>query len=571
MSLLREVIDIVSENDITNARATLKKLLKELRSFEGDTRSYVQENYEEYSSALVNNDLYLEQAEHLTVEVNNLIENIENETKTDLLAIAEDVQQYFTELEELRIGLRINQRLLKIDSLFGQLEEAKSTYEFIHIRKIINDLKETINNPQDEDIFKRLACYKNIKIRWHVENELLLNTLQTQFDTLVQLTEKTFQNTKAATLKISNDNATLKDIVVMLFNSNFNIQRMCKFLMDNVFEPIITKPVCLQYNEDDGAEFSKLTLSFSLKPIVVQAENLNLRPSYAVVFGNIRKVFQCLKPLNIFFSDELCVYRIIAENIREQFFKVLVNDCLTYSIPETMDDMNASTLTRDIEDLHNFLVSISFLGEDEDDMKLREFSERVNVIFKKRFCLNIQKNAIQIMHKDLHEMQLIDEAASGGSFPSCMVSKNTLELIELMENVLKEASEPNGRPPTNGGGKAIDAYVHDDIHDRLCSTIPMILERYLTEVVNTHEKILKTIPQQTALFHNNCMYLAWWFSKSQEPDTVDMDRCNTIVLELQELGSKHFASQIKKQRSQLMEILREFGKYFIFIYFYSVV
>lgn len=553
MSLLREVIDIVGENDIANARASLKKLLKQLKAFQSETRQYVEENYVDYASAQANNDVYLQQAEQLTAEVNDLIQNIENETKNDILSIAEDVQQYLCEIDELRIGLQVNKRILNINSLFMQLDESKNNNEFIHIRRLINELKEVIHDPEDEDVFKRLDCYKNIKVRWHIENELLLNTLQTRFDALVQLTEKTFQNTKTATMKISKDDEMLKDILAMLFNSNFNIQRICTFLMENIFEPIITKPVCLQYDELQ----SVLNLSFSLKPIVVQAENLNLRPNYNVVFNHIRTVFNCLSHLNITFSDDLCVFGIIANSIKENFCKLLINDCLTYAIPDTMDDMNVSTLAKDIIEFHQFLCAMSILKETEaTDQKLIEFSERVDVIFKKRFCLNIQKNAIQIMHRDLHDMQLVDEKQNDGDFPTCMVSKNTFELIELMENVLKEASESTRLATSTNG--TIDTYVIDDIHDRLSSTIPMILERYISEIVNVHAKILQVLPQQTALFHNNCMYLAWWFSKQSSASTSE--RNTSIISDLQELGAKQFALQIKAQRTQLLDILREFGK-----------
>lgn len=552
MSFLREVIDIVGENDVANARASLKKMLKELASQQSQVRQYVDANYESFESSRNDNGEYLEQAERLCNEVNDLLQNIENETKHDLVSIAEDVQQYLIEIRDLQIGLIISKRILRIDALLAELDAAKQLNEFLNIRRLINALKETINEKQHEDIFKQLDCYKNIKVRWHVENEMLLNTLQTRFDELVQLNEKTFQNTKVVTLKINTEDNTLCDIISMLFNSNFNTQRVCSFLMDNIFEPIITKPVVLNCNPADA----ELQLSFSLKPIVVQAENLNLRPSYKEVFQRIRMVFECLSPLNIVFAEDLTVFSIISKTIKEAFCKIIINDCLTYAIPDTMDDMNALTLGNDIAEFHMYLRSIAIISDDAADQKLLEFAERVDVIFHKRFCLNIQKNAVQIMQKPLFDMQTVDDKLTGGTFPKCLVSRCTFELIGLMENVLKEASEPN-RPSTNG---AIVNYVIDDTHNRLSSTIPMILERYLTEVVAVHAKLLHTIPQQAALFHNNCMYLAWWYSK-QIDSLKALERNTAIISELQELASKQFGAQIKSQRSQLLDILKEFGKH----------
>lgn len=96
----------------------------------------------------------------------------------------------------------------------------------------------------------------------------------------------------------------------------------------------------------------------------------------------------------------------------------------------------------------------------------------------------------------------------------------------------------------------------DELTSRLMATIPTIVDRYLTEVPNCHSKLLLNIPQQTALFHNNCMYLAYWLTmnaaKINEPVA-------TLVKSLHVCGSEHFVRQSSNQREQLMAILKEFG------------
>lgn len=97
----------------------------------------------------------------------------------------------------------------------------------------------------------------------------------------------------------------------------------------------------------------------------------------------------------------------------------------------------------------------------------------------------------------------------------------------------------------------------DELVPRLLSTIPIILERYLTEVPKHHAKLLLNIPQQTALFHNNCMYLANWLN---ENTSKGIESAVTIVKSLHHCGSEQFLRQISNQRSQLMEILKDFGR-----------
>lgn len=560
MNFISEVINIVSENEIADARSSLKKLLKEIKNFQTESQTYIDENYIEFSNCMTNNGVYLSQAEHLSKEVEKLVETIETDTKSDLLSVAEDVQQYLSELDELRIGLRLNKRILSIDELFTELDEIKSSQQFMRIRAIIKSLHELIFDGQDEEIFKRLDCYKNIKIRWHIENEMLLNTLQDRFDALVQMSEKTFQNSKCITVKISKNTEALKEILAMLFETNFNTQRICTFLMNNIFEPIITKPVSLDVNDKDEPtdgtaiqfteEFTTITSSFSTKSLVTN-DIMSLRPNYKIVFKNLCRALTCLRALVI---NHTSIYKILANNIGERFFKLIINECLTYAIPDTIDDMSTSTLVVDVKNFDGFLQTIDFRKDDGSNNHLIDFSERIDVIFKKRFCLNILKSAVAIMHKDLHDMQIVDETK--GAFPRCMVSRSTFELIDLMEKVLKEAIDA----VENAAAKSLEAYIIEDIQERLRSTIPMILERYLTEVVEAHGKLLQTIPQQTALFHNNCLYLAWWLGKIEcmEDSPIQLDRSNVLILELQELGSKQFALQINNQRSQLLEILKEF-------------
>ena len=96
--------------------------------------------------------------------------------------------------------------------------------------------------------------------------------------------------------------------------------------------------------------------------------------------------------------------------------------------------------------------------------------------------------------------------------------------------------------------------------ERLLSVILLIIDQYLIEVPKYHEKMLSNIPQQTALFHNNCMYLAFWLSKNL---TKDVPHLEIAIKQLQNLGTEHFMKQVKNQQTQLMDILKEFGIVYI--------
>lgn len=558
MSLLSEVIEVVKESEITNARLCLKKINQEIRNLQTESKSYIEDKYAEFDEAVNENNEYLDQAEHLSCEVDKLLDNIDRDAKDELLAAADDVQRYLTELEEIRIGLRMNKRLLHINSLFQALAELKQNQSYFDIRDTINQLREAIFDEEDKEIMRELACYQSMKLKWHVEHETLLANLQSQFNSFVQLQEKVFQNTKCVTVKVSSNKIALQDVLHMLFETNFNAQRLYTFFMKNVFEPIITRPVSFEVSKSDskddrsGIEYNNFTLSFSTKPYIY-GESTNLRPNYKHVFSYLTKVFSILSNIDIQLPNDKWVFQQMAERVGDDFFNLLVNECLTYAIPDTIEGLSTSELAKEITEFDEMLKNHHFTSD--ESVKLGQFGDKIDVIFKKRFCLNIVKSATDIMRKDLHEMHVVDETKSSGSFPRCMVSRNTFELIDLMEKVLREANDLSG--------KQVEEYVLTDIQERLQATIPMILELYAANTIDAHGKFLQTIPQQTALFHNNCAYLAWWLissNETQEKPFVEKDRRDGIVSALQDQGSKQFALQIANQRSQLMEILKEFGK-----------
>lgn len=564
MSLLSEVINVVKESEISNARTSLKKINQEIRNLQNESKVYLEENYKEFGEASNENNEYLEQADHLSHEVDKLLDNIERDSKDDILAGAEDVQHYLHELDEIRIGLRVNQRLLQIDGLFQQLEELKRNQSFTEIRDTINSLRDAIFDDQDKEIVRELACFQNMKLKWHIEHETLLATLQTQFNSFVQLQEKVFQNTKCVTVKVSNDKPALQDILQMLFETNFNAQRLYTFFLKNVFEPIISRPVLFETNKSSSSrddrlesEYNTFMMSFSTKTQIFGESN-NLRPNYKHVFTYLGKVFNTLSNINIQLPTDKWIFQQMAERIGDEFLKLLIDECLTYAIPETIEGLSTSELANEIKEFDEMLKGHHFINEDSA-AKLTEFADKIDVIFKKRFCLNIVNRAIEIMHKDLHEMHVVDDMKTKGTFPRCMVSRNVFDLIDLMEKVLREANDLSG--------KQVDEYVLTDIQERLQATIPTILERYADETISAHGKFLQTIPQQTALCHNNCAYLAWWFNNcgnnTDGGEIVKIERRDSIVSGLQESGSKQFALQITNQRSQLMEILKEFGKFTI--------
>lgn len=440
MSFIREVIDIVSENEVVDARRSIHKLVEETKNFQYKIKTYIDDNYVNFLPNLSNNRLALDEGQRLFAEIETLRENISNETKKDLLTLNAELVQCIEELEEVALGLKTSNKILQIDDLLSNIEIAKNNDEYLKVMTYTTEMRHLIYDKED-DVLPYLDCYENLKIRFHIEHETMMMNLKQQFDSLVQLTEKKFQKTKSVSIRITKDENRLHETIVALINSNFNAIKICEFLMENVFEPIVTRPVSIQFLEESSG-FAELTLSYSLKPM-----GDDLRPNYRVVFANIKSAFMCLGFMNISISPDVCMFSIIADLIKEKFLRLLRNNCLLESVPNTMDEMSESTLVADLLEFNDFLCQMLFLNENTDHA-LREFADRVEVLFKNRFCANIVENAVAIMRHDLHDMVLMAEVNPGGegsrvatasdssgsssaAFPRCMISKNTLVRISF--------------------------------------------------------------------------------------------------------------------------------------------
>lgn len=110
-----------------------------------------------------------------------------------------------------------------------------------------------------------------------------------------------------------------------------------------------------------------------------------------------------------------------------------------------------------------------------------------------------------------------------------------------MDRILKQ--------PTDNGDKTTP--------DPLSGVVGLLLETYIDEVPKVHKKLLQSIPQQSALFHNNCMYLTHWVAQHANKD---IESCPSLVKVLQATGTKYLRVQIAYQESILMEIMSGFGK-----------
>ncbi|XP_011189670.1 centromere/kinetochore protein zw10 [Zeugodacus cucurbitae] len=532
------IIKILKDNnggDSEVTKSTITKILSQIKRFQESIRKNIEDNYVDFMPNQTTVDAFLDEGEQLVRESEYLLQTVSGEASEALRQANSELAACIDEFREMSLGLRVSYRILKVDELFQCIKDQQ---EYLVVLDLLGKLKSLISCDSGSDVdrvFQKCNCYNTIKVKYQIQANILQQDLQKRFEELVEFNEKPFSHSKCVTLRVSKDVNQLQDTVMALFQARYNPIKMCDFLLENCFEPIILKPVSLEYSEENPNHV-QLTLSYSLKEM-----SKSLRPSYTKVFENIKFVLDCLANINVSVSSDQQVFSIIGDHIKQRLLNLLVDECLMHAIPKNMSEYEESTLVEDVIQFEHFLADV-FLINAETERTLSDFAERFEAYFREEFNNKLLESAIDIMRKDLQDMALIAENNSAEEvsknpflFPCCMVSKSTLELIKLMERILRQSNETKD--------------------ESLINVIGVILNSYLSEVPIIHEKLMESIPQQSALFYNNCQFLAHWVTTNSDKDIPTYP---ALVKTLHMTGSKYLNVQINYQQKIIMGILKEF-------------
>lgn len=535
MSFIKKIVEIVEKNEDVDARKNIESMKKDVKLYQEKVKTYIDHNYAEFLPDVANNGMYLEQGDQLKDRITDLQQNMTNETRNTMYAAQNEVSKFIEDLEEINKSLDVSVKLMKIDQFLEQIDKYNQSENYTEVNNMLTSIELILKDPENK-IIRKLDMYSNLKIRLDEEYQNMLLNLGNRLDSYVSMNEKTFPSTKAITISISKDISVIKETVETLYDAEFDLQKYTDFLMENVFEPSIKKPVSLEVLESDKEYL--LNLSYTTKQITE-----DLRPNYKTVFSNMKHLLYFLVNMNVLVNGQIYFLALLFQDAKEKLIDLLINECIVHSIPGTIEERNDSTIKEDISKICKLFNDTHFI-EDQEDGKLSEFAMKVDDLFQNRFSQNILDKSSEIMKRDLHDMVLVPEnvtSSSPAAFARCMISKSTQDIIVLMEKVLKEANSSSSVA----------------MADSLRGSVDSVLQNYSFIIQQHHSKFLSKIPQQTALFYNNCLYLAFWVANNELIDGKKFDKAAKMLVKE---GSDIFESQMDKQKIALCDLLMEIGK-----------
>lgn len=495
-------------------------------------------NYTDFMPEIISNESMLEEGTILDNDLNSLKENLNSESKSSLKAASEEVSRLVEELNESQLALCTSLKLVKVDSLMQKIKLYNDSQNYKEVNKLLNAIQLIIEDPDDK-IIRRLEMYKSLKTRMIAERDSMMKNLVGQFNNFVQTKLKTFPKSQCITFTISKSTAELVECIKALIECGYEFKNFVEFCMSNIFTPIISRAVSLDIKENDSE--ITMILSYSIEPITE-----DLRPNYEIVFINLRSVLFFLLNTNVVIQNGIHFLAFAFSDKKKEILEMIFNECLIYNIPKTYEEKNQSSINNDIEKLNKSFIELHFF-EGNDEEEIRFYCHKIDDLFFDQFTKNVQASANELLKRDLHDMILISDDTTLSTmtpltFPKSMVSKSILELIKLLEKIIRQAGNCTAEESQKRAN--------------LMNSVKSVLESYAFTIQLHHSQLLSKIPQQSALFFNNCMYLCNWIALNNDFEGFNID---VIINDLKRQGEEFFECQVAKQKIQLLEILKEFG------------
>lgn len=486
---------------------------------------------------MLTNEQLLDEGSILEDELLNLKRSLEGET-TAMYQASDEISKMVEELFETQLKLVISLKLVKIDKYMEKIRQSNDAQNYSEINSYINKIQLLIDDPQDK-IFRRLDIYENLKKRLSFEKVNLQKKLEAQFNTLFSLRSKSFPKTKAIHVTITKELESLMETTNAMLEIDYNFNEIADFMMTNLFEPVVSRAVSIEFVEN-AKDFS-MTLSYSTSEI-----SDDLRPNHSTVFTNIQLLFCFLSKMNLNLKNDEHLLPYILKDRYDDFLRLILNECLVHSIPTTFEERDQSTLTEDIEKLSQIFVKLNFKEGEEN---LEKYPAQIDKLFYKKFIKNITNKSAEILKRDLHDMIMVSEDTTLSTetpltFPKSMISKSTLEVVRLLEKIIAEA-------------KKCDESSNEK-RQNLLIAVKAVLENYPFSIQLHHSRFMSQIPQQSALFYNNCMYLSNWAMNNR--DTENCPGIEVVSEDLETQGLEILEVQIAKQKIQLIDVLKDFGE-----------
>ncbi|XP_021924809.1 centromere/kinetochore protein zw10 homolog isoform X2 [Zootermopsis nevadensis] len=558
---------VTGQVEILDLNDKVSDITQKIASLKFEVMSMMEDSYVTFN-VLHQETIQLDgRVKELSSEMNQILTRVETQTKQGLQNSTGELERLSTSLQEATITMQLVRWLVDIDTVIKAAKQAQMQDCYFEAAKMLKSIGSLLEQCSDAEleIFDALTSEKAL-----LEEHFLYDMMEIWHSCLKWEEVDPEKGLKKVILTVDKENTMKMEQMMQALNYfkhlDFYLRKFGNKVLKYLLEPLITQKSTVEIHEGNNLAIIKVE-SYASSP----------KPHYTVIFANIGDVFNFLySHLNVVIEENVTLLNKLGEMISEEFCAFLIKNCLCDTIPSHSNDLEAyEVVAKATEDFQARLTEIGFISC--SNQSILEYARNVNILFANKTCQLLLGRAREIMKKNLHDMmeigpiipsvELVKEESvdtkhfdilkpeiklsnNTFQFPKCQISKSAHELLMLVCEVLDEAVRST-----------------DFCAIRLFCTARNIFELYSAVIPTHHKKFLETIPQQVALFHNNCMYLAHRLVtlgheySSKFPAVLKSHTSTFIdqVTVLRELGTSTFLKFMQGQRKQILDILRNSG------------
>ncbi|XP_015119152.1 centromere/kinetochore protein zw10 homolog [Diachasma alloeum] len=569
-SLVAKVLRTTAKIEAADLKDKISEIQKEIILLKTDVNQFIDDNYVDFLAKVEKDTILIERADKLVDNMKGLKNRIEDQIKVELSGSTKELKSLSQALEASNLSLDLSSQLLELHTSLKTVDKLQQEKRYVEAARVFKRMQRILNKREDNDL-KLLNIYPPIRDCYFTAYSTFLSTIKGIWEQTVcwsdhQGSEPSSKSNKdnSISLRIDCQPKQMQDLLQALHYAEElspSLQFFCTKILKRFIIPII--------HYDCSVYVAEKTV------FNVNVLNEKQSPTYKSTLHNLKLLFQFLNQHFQCNVEEKTFIGLISGQLFERLEEELIKNCVSKTIPDSSAELqNFREVEENVQEFENYLVEIGFVRPEE--LFLSQYISNIDHLYIDKKCQGLLNTAREIMKKDLHDAfkyepevpefpllqdklsdrnpsdTIMERKLSKNTFqlPSCQISKSAREILELVRSILDEVT----RSP-------------EACSVRLYYTSRNIFEMYAGAVPEYHKKFLETIPQQVALFHNNCMYFAHHLMtlghEYHDKIPTHLEKHNVtyvdLTLKLRAVGAEYFMNHMKYQRNIITEIIRDSG------------
>ncbi|XP_048418364.1 centromere/kinetochore protein zw10 homolog [Stegostoma tigrinum] len=605
-SFVAEVLASSGKLEKEDIGTKISKLARRVEEVKGEVCDMINKKYEEFIPSLKNGEDLVNQVDGISMEIDILKSQIENEVQRDLHVAVTEFTELKQQLEKSTVLLSVLTQLHEFDTALGTHHQALLEKSYIksatHLNKAQSNLtllksRKGIELKMLQVLSTELIVQKE-KLLYHLGEEwkqlavwnLPPSPAPTKAEDLFGWTLKTELRLCNMTSKKKSDLEPLLVSILQGFAILGELTRKLKFF-SQILMKYVLKPLVLDPSIDVEIEFQTEDAVLRLIAVEKQSDHASPTEVYRKVINVLEFLHQHLLYVSHWDSvvcdvkQDVILTELLGDMIWEDLSEIIIKNCLVYSIPANSSQLDQyEEVIKETDKFEKKLKDMQFLREHSTD--LLKYARNVNVHFASKKCQDVIVTARNLMTSEIHNtlkitpeskisipklpnVGLISKAKIPETsniapsdmvnlgygkqlnhrtlcIPTCRISESVQKLIELAYQTLSEATSAT-----------------PECAMQLFYTVRNMFHLFYDVVPTYHKDTLQKLPQLTAIHHNNCMYIAHHLITlgHQFQCNLPSPLCNgaatfvDFVPSFRRLGTECFLVQLRSQRDELLERL----------------